>query len=143
MACLNKWFSATTDMMNSDDAINELESLPRSSRCKRDFVAKFSIRRLDASANVDQLKKGQKIYEDLPKGPLEQVAVFTTLLQYLKLSVQTLSAMIVHILIREVDEEIICEVEKSIKIFLTYFDSFDKCFGKNIILEIKENILEK
>ena len=51
--------------------------------------------------------------------------------------------MIAHILIREVNEEIICEVERRIKIFLTYFDRFDKCFGNNNILKIKENMLEE
>ena len=58
-----------------------------------------------------------KIYEDLPKGLLEQVAVFTTPLQYLKLSVQILSTMILHILIRDLNEDIINKVERRVKTF--------------------------
>ena len=44
-------------MMNSDDTINELEILSRSSWRKKYFDVWFSIRRLDASENVNQLKK--------------------------------------------------------------------------------------
>ena len=51
--------------------------------------------------------------------------------------------MIAHILIREVNEEIICEVERRMRIILTYFDRFDKHFGNNNILEIKENMLKE
>ena len=87
MTCLNKWFYATVDMMNSNDAMNKLNILPKSSWCRRHFVAWFIIHRLDSSGNVDQLKKQQKSYENLPEGPPERVAVFTTSFQYLKLSV--------------------------------------------------------
>ena len=143
MARLNKWFYAALDMMQLDDTIKELEIISKSNWRKRHYVAWFSIRRLDPSGTIDSLKKRLKYYQDLPNGPPEPIAAFTTPLQILKLSVQSLSGMIAHILIREVNEDKIGEVERWIKIFLTYFDRFDKCSGNSIITEMRENILEK
>ena len=143
MARLNKWFYAALDMMKTDNTIKELEIISKSNWRKKHYVAWFSIRRLDPSGNIDSLKKRLKYYQDLPQGPPEPIAVFTTPLQILKLSVQSLSGMIAHILIREVNEDIIGEVERRIKIFLTYFDRFDKCSGNSIVTEMRDNILEK
>ena len=143
MARLNKWFYASLDMMKMDDTIKELEVINKNNWRKRHYVAWFSIRRLDSTGNLDSLKRRLKYYLDLPQGPPEPVAVFTTPLHILKLSVQSLSGMIAYILVREVNGGIIDEVERRIKIFLTYFDRFDKCCGNSNKTEMEENMLEK
>ena len=51
--------------------------------------------------------------------------------------------MIANILIRKVSKEIICEAERKIETFLTYFDRFGKCFVNKNILKLNENILGK
>ena len=79
---------------------------------------------------IKKLTKRVNSYLKLPLGPPEPVYVFNDSCENLLLSTRILSAMIAHLFIKEVTEEVIVETERCIKIFLIYYSKFGQVLHK-------------
>ena len=104
MARLNKWFYSGIIHINADNSIKEIQTLAKSKWRKRHYVAWLTIRDLDNTGNLKVLTKRVNSYMKIPTGPPKPVCVFNDPCENLLLSIQALSTMIAHLLIREVTD---------------------------------------
>ena len=81
------------------------------------------MRGLKSEDTVLELKQWVKDFQTLPGGPLQMLPNASRKSKNLLLTVQ---GMISHVLILNVREEAILEVDCRIKLFLSYFHSFDQ-----------------
>ena len=89
------------------------------------------------------MKKRIKCYDDLPQGYSYRITVFSTPLDCLRLSFKTLYTTIFHIFVQEINEEIIFEVERRMKVFLTHYKKFDEYFFNSKNTNEKEELTEE
>ena len=86
------------------------------------------MRNLDSSGNADDLKKRVKFYYNLPNGPPEPSDFFSKPSDNLLLTIQSLTSMMAYLMVTEVNDQIITETERRIKLFLSCYKFFDDEF---------------
>ena len=139
MVRLNKWFYSGVNSISFDKAVQDLVKLPRSSWLKEHNVAWLTMQNIDSSGNADDLKKRVKFYFDLPDGPPEPSDFFSKPSDNLLLTIQSLISMMAYLMVTEVNEQIIIESERRIKLFLSCYKMFDDEFDNKTLQKKEDN----
>jgi len=123
-ARLINWFFGSIDEIANDPVFVEPDR-PMNKWTKSHNQGWLMVRGLDAQGNADTLKARVLHYVQHPEGPPPLIGPRGGEVSNIHSVVASLKAMVSRLMGRSMTEEVILDVERHIKIFLTSFEAFD------------------
>ena len=114
---LNKWFYGGVNLLKNQEFLEDLELVPQKYWLKKHYVSWLTICRLNSEGFVDDVKDRVKAYMLCNCGPPPILKILLCPTIDIFPTTQTLSRMISHIMIKEVNTSIVHKADKRI-IFL-------------------------